>query len=196
MLLILELLTLRLHTTSLDISNVVQEKACFSHLLLLFIFIHFLDVDWGFYLDTQKSITCFYSFLGNSLVSWKAKKHTTISKSPAKADYRVMATTTSKLIWLRQLLLDFGVESPYPALLFCDNQATIHIASNLTFHEFTKQIEIDCHFIWDKVTDRFLKLMPIHSQHQLTNIFTKSLLAASFFPLITKMAMKDLHRPS
>ena len=64
-----------------------------------------------------------------------------------------MAATTSELVWLRQLLHDFGIQSSTPALLFCDNQAVIHIASNPTFQKWTKHIKIDCHFAHDKVTD-------------------------------------------
>ena len=68
-----------------------------------------------------------------------------------------MAATTSEMVWLCQLLHDFCIEAPNPALLFCDNQAAIHVASNLIFYERTKHIEINCHFVRDKVTDGFFE---------------------------------------
>ncbi|KAL4194433.1 hypothetical protein AMTRI_Chr05g68690 [Amborella trichopoda] len=62
-----------------------------------------------------------------------------------------MASTTSDLIWLKSFLNDLGFKSANPIPLFCDNQAAIHIATNPLFHEITKHIEVDCHFIKEKV---------------------------------------------
>ena len=130
------------------------------------------------------------------MVSWKSKKQTTVSRSSTEAEYQAMAATTSELLWLQQLLTDLGVTSSSPMLLFCDNHVAVHIASNPTFHEMTKHIEIDCHFIRDKVSAHVVKLMPIQSNYQLVNLFTKPLSSPLFFPLFSKMVIKNIHSPS
>ena len=107
----------------------------------------FSDADWGTCHDSRKSVTGFCVFLGESLVSWRSKKQTTVSKSSAEAEYRVIVAVTSELIWLRQLLDAFRITPSSKAIVFCDNQAAIYIANNLVFHERTKHIEIDCHFV-------------------------------------------------
>lgn len=129
--------------------------------------------------------------LGDSVVSWKAKKQSTVARSIADAEYRELATITSELIWLCQLLKDFGIILTAPILLFCDNQAAIHIA-NPTFHERTNHIKIDCHFVRNKITEGLLKLMPIRSQHQLADISTKPLLSTLLFFMLSKMAVKNI----
>lgn len=72
------------------------------------------------------------------------------------SSYHVLAVTTSEIVNLQQLLYDFGITCFTPTLLFCDNQAAIHIASNPILHKRTKHFEIDCDFVHDKVNDRFI----------------------------------------
>lgn len=100
---------------------------------------------------SENQLLVFVCFWGFSR-SWKAKKQSTIACSSAEAEYRVLAATTNELIWLQQLLLDFHIHLSNSALIFCDNNATIYIASNPIFHEQTKHIEIDCHFVHNNLT--------------------------------------------
>lgn len=156
----------------------------------------FVDADWGNCVDTRRSVSGFCVFMGDSLISWKSKKQPTLSRSSAEAEYRALATVTSELIWIYQLLADFQIPCLSPSFVYCDNQAAVAIASNPTFHERTKHIEIDCYFVRDKIVDGFLRLFPIRTNLQLADIFTKALSSPVLTNLIRKLGVLDLHTPT
>ena len=52
----------------------------------------------------------------------------------------------------------------------CDNQATLHIDSNSVFHEMTKHIELDCHFIREKIASRCMTISFVNSSDQLVSL--------------------------
>ena len=70
-----------------------------------------------------------------------------MARSSTEVEYHALADTTSELLWLRWLLKDLGVSTSSATPLYCNNQSAIHIAHNDVFHEQTKHIKIDCHFI-------------------------------------------------
>ena len=98
-----------------------------------------------------------------------------MARSSTEAEYRAFADTTFELLWLRWLLKDLGVSTSSTTPLYYDNQSVIHIAHNDVFHERTKHIEIDCHFIRYHLVHGALKFFFVSSKDQLANIFTKSL---------------------
>ena len=86
-----------------------------------------------------------------------------------------MDLTTCELIWLKQLLQELRFEKDDQMTLVCDNQAALHIASNLVFHERTKHIEVECYFIREKIASGCMTISFFNSSDQLADIFTKSL---------------------
>ena len=74
-------------------------------------------------------------FLGDSFLSWKSKKQHTILRSLAQAKDHSMANATCEVVWLLSLLKDLGVNHDGPVILFCDNEAILHIAANQVFSQ-------------------------------------------------------------
>lgn len=145
----------------------------------------FSDSDWsGNSLDCR-STTGFGIFLGVNPVSWGAKKHTTVSRSSTEAEYWALASTTAELFWICQLLKDFHIFGNCSPLLLCDNQSAIQLACNLVFHGRTKHVEVDFHFVRERVVRNVLQYVSTDSQ--LADIFTKPLTTSRFSLLRSKL---------
>ena len=104
-----------------------------------------------------------------------------------------MAMATCELIWLKQLLKELQIEEARPMTLICDNQVTLHIASNPVFHERTKHIEIDCHFVREKIESGDIVTSFVNSNDQLTDVFTKSLRSPRTNYICNKLGAFDLY---
>ena len=83
-----------------------------------------------------------------------------------------MTATTCEMIWLESFVQNLGITTPMPMPMHCDNQEVSFISGNLAFHERTKHIDIECHFIRDKVLMGVIFLH--HMCHHRTSLLTSS----------------------
>ena len=104
-----------------------------------------------------------------------------------------MTQSVCEIMWLHQLLMEVDIKTVVPAKLWCDNQAALHIASNPIFHERTKHIEIDCHFVREKIQLGLISTGYVKTGEQLSDIFTKALSGDWVSYLCNKLGMIDIY---
>lgn len=97
-----------------------------------------------------------------------------VARSSPEAQYRGVAKATTELVCIKMFLEEVGLPICGTMKLWCDNRATIHIANNPVFHERTKHIELDCHYIRDKVKEKIITLKHIKFEAQVADIMTKA----------------------
>ena len=107
-----------------------------------------------------------------------------------------MALATCELIWLRHLLQELRFGNDEQMKLICENQAALHIASNPVFHERTKHIEVDYHFIKENIALGCITTSFVNSSDQLVDVFTKSLRGPRIKNICNKLGAFDLYTPT
>ncbi|WVZ71316.1 hypothetical protein U9M48_019912 [Paspalum notatum var. saurae] len=114
------------------------------------------DADWAGCPDTRRSTSGFCVFLGDSLILWSSKRQTT------------------------NLLGELKINLPKATVAFCDNVSAVYMSHNPVHHRRTKHIELDIHFVREKVAIGQLRVHHVPSSRQLADVFTKGLPTSLF----------------
>lgn len=117
-------------------------------------------------------------------------------ESAKKISYTgIEGSATHELQWMWFLLHDFHHAPSRLSVLYCDNQSVLHISANPEFHELTKHLDIDCHLVREKLQAGVMRLLPVSSQNQTADVFTKAAGPCQFHECITKQGMADIYQP-
>jgi hypothetical protein len=150
----------------------------------------FSDADWDGCPDDRKSNSCYCIFLGNNLISWSEKKKPTVFRSSIESEYKALANAFVELMWVQYLLHDLGVFLHSAPTRYCDNISATYLSSNPVYHSCTKHIEIDYHFVRDRVAKKNLHVRFLSSKDQLADILTKPLPSMRFCLLRNNLNVK------
>lgn len=107
-----------------------------------------------------------------------------------------MADVTAELKWLRAPLTSLGVSHSGACSLFYDSKSALYIAQNPVFHERTKHIEVDCHYIRDAIQAGLVSTAHVPTTAQLADIFTKALGIRQFLHFLGKLGIVNPYAPT
>ena len=136
------------------------------------------DSDWAGDYDTRKSTSGFVFGVGSAAISWSSKLQATVALSTCEAEYIGQTNAAKEAIWLRRLLDEIQPKTanqPRATIIYCDNQGAIALAKNPQFHARTKHIDIQHHFVREKVNEGVVQLEYIDTERQVADGLTKAL---------------------
>jgi len=135
----------------------------------------YTDADWGSNPNDRLSISGFAFLLGGGAISWSSKKQTAVALSSTEAEYMAASHAARHAIWLQRLLSDIGFPISRPTTLFIDNQSTLALTQDVKFHQRTKHIDIQYHFLRDQVISGTISTFYCQTNEMIADIMTKAL---------------------
>ncbi|XP_019151933.1 PREDICTED: uncharacterized protein LOC109148652 [Ipomoea nil] len=133
----------------------------------------FSDSDWAGCPEDRKSTSGYAVFLGSNLVYWVCMKQRTVARSSIEVEYKGLADVCAEVIWVLSLLREIGVTAISVPKLWCVNLGATYLCANPVFHARTKHVQINYHFVRDRVAKGEIQVNFISTKDQLADARTK-----------------------
>ncbi|XP_059668799.1 SNF2 domain-containing protein CLASSY 3-like [Cornus florida] len=157
----------------------LDDVGRFQRLVGKLIYLSLTRTDIAYAVSVIRSVTNRQStsgcctFVGGNLISWRSKKQFVVARSSADVEFRSIAHGVCELLWLRMMLGELGYLVRESIKLYCDNNAAISIAHNPVQCDKTKHIEVDRHFMKDKLRLGLICTPYVNTHDQVADVLTK-----------------------
>ncbi|GKB07917.1 putative RNA-directed DNA polymerase [Tanacetum coccineum] len=151
----------------------------------------YTDADWAGDKGNRRSTSGYFTVVGGNLVTWRSKKQKVVSLSSAEAEFQRIARGLTEVLWVRRLLTEIGYPPQEASKIMSDNKAAIQISENPVQHDRTKHVEVDRHFIKEKLEAEIITLLFVRSEDQLADILTKSVNERALHKCLDKLNFED-----
>ena len=153
----------------------------------------YTDSDWAGDIDTRRSTAGYVFNIGSAAISWSSKRQATVSLSTCEAEYKGQTQATKEAIWLQEFLRHIHPDLDFTSgatVIYGDNQGAIAMAKNPQFHARSKHIEIQHHFVREKVAEGKVDMKFVPTNRQVADGLTKALCRDKFVAFRTAIGVK------
>jgi chemotaxis protein CheY-P-specific phosphatase CheC len=114
--------------------------------------------------------------MGGGATSWSSKQQPTIALSTTEVEYMASTQATKEAIWMTKLMKELGYMKEKKVMVIrCDNQGAISLTKNLTQHVRTKHIDVQHHFVRERVENDEVTFEYCSTKEMVADVLTKAL---------------------
>lgn len=139
------------------------------------LFTSYSDADHGGNPDNGKLTSAYVVCIGTGTVSWSSKLQTIVAQSTTEAEYVAAVDAGKEVVWMHNLLLEFGYKLPGPSVLHMDNQSAISVSKNPEHHGRMKQLDLCFFWLQDAVEQELITPRFIPTEEMPAYALTKPL---------------------
>jgi hypothetical protein len=128
----------------------------------------YTDSNWAEDQDIKRSISKYAFNVNSEIINWFSKRQLIVTLSICEIEYTKQTLIAKKVIWLRNLMTQLTCDVEYfqAIIIYENNQDVIALIKNSQFHARTKHIDIQTHFVKEKMIEDFC--------HDLASLHTNS----------------------
>jgi hypothetical protein len=153
------------------------------------------DSDFASDQDDCKSVSGYAFVLAHGALSWSAKRQTTVAQSTTESEYYGYNYAAREAVWLREMMSQFYANSPQAAtIISADNEGAIALSKDPKFHQRTKHIGVQWHYVRERVKDHDIELKYVHTSKLGADVLTKALTKDQHNRCITQFGITSIRR--
>jgi hypothetical protein len=139
------------------------------------LFTTYTDADHGGNPDNGRSTSGYIVKMGTGAISWSSKLQGIVTLSTTEAEYVAATTAGQEILWLRNLLSEFGYKFNAPSTLYIDNRSALSVAKNPEHHGRMKHLDLRFYWLRDEVERGNINLVHLRTDAMPADIMTKAL---------------------
>jgi hypothetical protein len=143
---------------------------------------NYTNSNWAENQDIRQSTSEYAFHVDSDVISWFSKQQSIVTLSICEIEYTKQILIAKEAIWLRNLIIQLTCDVEYfqMIMIYENNQNVIFLIKNSQFHARIKHIDIQIHFIKDKIIEEFIDLIYVSIDQMIVDDLTKSLIKDKF----------------
>ena len=137
------------------------------------LFVTYSDASHGSCKATGRATGGYVTLVCGGAVGWSSKRQGFVTLSSTEAEYVAAVEAGKEILWMRNILSEFGHVIPFPSTLFIVNKSGISVAKNPEHHGRMKHLDLRFYWLRDAVEASLINPVYVPTEEQVADIFTK-----------------------
>ena len=153
------------------------------------LFTSYTDADHAGCPDTGRSTSGYVIKMGSGAISWSSRLQTIVALSTTEAEFVAAVSAGQEMLWLRNLLSEFGYEHPSASKLRIDNLSALSVAKNPEHHGRMKHLDLRFYWLRDEVAKGRIEVVHLRTSDMPADILTKSLAKPKVLEMVRMLGL-------
>ena len=153
------------------------------------LFTSYTDADHAGCPDTGRSTSGYVIKMGSGAISWSSRLQTIVALSTTEAEFVAAVSAGQEILWLRNLLSEFGYEHSSASKLRIDNLSALSVAKNPEHHGRMKHLDLRFYWLRDEVAKGRIEVVHLRTSDMPADILTKSLAKPKVLEMVRMLGL-------